>query len=127
MVNNITFLNVSSFIDNAVEDKLIPGAALAVTSPEKTLYQYYSGWAQKDMEIKVTADTIFDLASLTKVVTTLSSVLKLMEEGQLDLDDPVYYYLPDFKEYNSDLTIKHLLTHTSGYQPGIKFYLKDLT
>lgn len=127
MVNNNILSNVSSFIDNAVEDILIPGAALAVTSPEKTLYQYYSGLAHKDMELKVTADTIFDLASLTKVVTTLPSVLKLTEEGQLDLDDLVYYYLPDYKEYNSDLTIKHLLTHTSGYQPGIKFYLKDLT
>jgi CubicO group peptidase (beta-lactamase class C family) len=56
-------------------------------------------------------NTIFDLASLTKVVSTATSILMLTERGKIRQEDPVSLYLPDFKD---DIKIKHLLTHTSG-------------
>jgi uncharacterized protein YbbC (DUF1343 family)/CubicO group peptidase (beta-lactamase class C family) len=62
-------------------------------------------------------DTLFDIASLTKVVATLPSVMLLMERGKIRLDAPVQAYLPEFP--SSVVTVKHLLTHTSGLPPGI--------
>ena len=66
----------------------------------------------------MTPDTIFDVASLTKVLATAPSVMKLDEEGKLRLDDPVVRYLPDFAPNGKDqITIRMLLTHTSGLAP----------
>jgi len=63
-------------------------------------------------------DTLFDLASLTKVVTTTTAVMILLEEGGLDLDECVAGYIPEFaREGKARITIRHLLTHSSGL-PG---------
>ena len=127
MENSRRFSRLVSFLDQSVQEKRIPGVALAITSSEKSIFKYTTGFAHVDREIKMKEDTIFDLASLTKVVATLPSVLQLMDTGKLDIDDPVYYYIPEFKKNNNDITIKHLLTHASGYQPGIKFHLNNNT
>jgi len=75
---------------------------------------------------------IFDLASITKVVALTSAVMKLTESGQLDLDEKVVTYLPDFKgkqpkyfQQKSEMTIKHLLTHTAGLPPFKQYFLMD--
>src|SRR5262245_34193423 len=69
----------------------------------------------------MTEDTIFDLASLTKVVATTTSVMKLIEEGRIRLNDPVSQFVPDFGKYNkTGITIRHLLTHTSGLRPDLE-------
>lgn len=121
------FLGLTSFIDQSIEEKTIPGVVIAITSSEKNIFRYTAGFAHKDKAIKMKKDTIFDLASLTKVVATLPAILQLLDMGKLDIEDPVYYYIPAFMRNNRDITIKHLLTHTSGYQPEIKFYLNNHT
>ena len=69
----------------------------------------------------MTEDTIFDLASLTKVVATTTSVMKLVEEGRIRLNDPVAQFIPEFGRYGkSGITIRHLLTHTSGLRPDLE-------
>ena len=66
----------------------------------------------------MTVDTIFDLASLTKVIATAPSVMALVEEGVMRLRDPVSRYVPDFERYGKEaVTIEHLLTHVSGLRP----------
>ncbi|RMF09369.1 MAG: beta-N-acetylglucosaminidase [Candidatus Neomarinimicrobiota bacterium] len=72
---------------------------------------------------------IFDLASLTKVIATTPAVMKLVEAGKLNLDDPVTKYLPDFggstpdqTELKERITIRHLLTHSAGFPPFRPFY-----
>ena len=68
----------------------------------------------------MTPDTIFDAASLTKVVATTTSVMQLVEEGRLRLVDPVSRYVPGFERYGKrDITVRHLLTHTSGLRPDV--------
>jgi CubicO group peptidase (beta-lactamase class C family) len=68
----------------------------------------------------MTTDTVFDLASLTKVVATTTSVMILIEEGRLRLADPVAAFVPGFERYGKGgITIRHLLTHTSGLRPDI--------
>jgi CubicO group peptidase (beta-lactamase class C family) len=63
--------------------------------------------------------TVYDIASLSKVVGTTSAVMLLVEDGKMSLDDPVQAYLPEFTGFNKDrVTIRHLLTHTSGLPAG---------
>ena len=67
----------------------------------------------------MTLDTIFDLASLTKVVATTPAIMKLFEQGKIRLNDPVTVYLPEFQGGKSDITVRDLLTHFSGLRPDL--------
>jgi uncharacterized protein YbbC (DUF1343 family) len=68
----------------------------------------------------MTLDTVFDLASVTKVVATATSVMVLVEEGRIRLTDRVATYIPDFGRYGKgNITIRHLLTHVSGLRPDV--------
>ncbi len=67
----------------------------------------------------MTADTIFDIASLTKVVATTSCIMKLFEEGKIRIDAPVTAYLPEFQGGHSPITVRDLLTHFSGLRPDL--------
>jgi uncharacterized protein YbbC (DUF1343 family)/CubicO group peptidase (beta-lactamase class C family) len=68
----------------------------------------------------MTPDTIFDVASLTKVVATTPCLMKLFEEGKLRIDDPVTKYIPEFLGGKSDITVRLLMTHFSGFQPDFE-------
>jgi uncharacterized protein YbbC (DUF1343 family)/CubicO group peptidase (beta-lactamase class C family) len=67
----------------------------------------------------MTVDTIFDCASLTKVIATTSSLMKLFEQGKFRLNDKVTDYIPEFQEGKSDITLRNLFTHFSGLQPDV--------
>jgi uncharacterized protein YbbC (DUF1343 family)/CubicO group peptidase (beta-lactamase class C family) len=67
----------------------------------------------------MTLDTIFDVASLTKVVSTTSAIAKLVEEGKLRLNDKVTEYIPEFQGGHSEITVRQLLTHFSGMRPDV--------
>lgn len=96
----------------SIKNKEIPGAVLAVVHYDKIVYLKAYGNKQNDpVAEKMKTNTIFDLASLTKVVSTATSVMILAERGKIRLEDPVSMYLPEFKD---EIKIKHLLTHTSG-------------
>lgn len=127
MSNMGIFSKVSAFIDTSVQNKDVPGAVIGVVTPEENLYVHAAGFSHATKKIKMSKDTIFDLASLTKVTATLPAILLLLEDGVIDLDDPVYLYISSFKKNHGDVTIKQLLTHTSGFQPEIKFHLADDT
>ena len=95
---------------------------------------YHQGHGKHTYEKKtpVRSSDIFDLASITKVIATTSAVMKLFDQGKLDLDKPVVSYLPDFKGEQSKyfkhkrfITIRHLLTHTSGLPPFKQYFTMD--
>ena len=67
----------------------------------------------------MTVDTLFDAASLTKVIATTPSVMKLFEQGKIRLNDPVTKYLPEFQGGASEITIRNLMTHFSGLRPDL--------
>jgi len=121
------FEKVTQFIGKMVMEEHVPGVVIGVTTAEKTLYKQAFGYAHYTEKIKMADETIFDLASLTKVIAVLPSILQLLDEGELELDDPIAYYLPQFKKNHQDITLKHLLTHSSGFQPEIKFYLNNIS
>ncbi|WP_341321485.1 serine hydrolase domain-containing protein [Solibacillus sp. FSL H8-0523] len=120
------FSRVAQFIDTVIQNKELPGAVLAVANAKDLLYCKAFGMAHTAQHIPMTEQTIFDCASLTKIVATTSSVLLLLERGQLDLDDAISDYFPSLKQQHEEVKIHHLLTHTSGFQEGIKFYKKQI-
>ncbi|MBV9267370.1 MAG: DUF1343 domain-containing protein [Acidobacteriaceae bacterium] len=111
---------VDSQIENAVSTGLIPGAVLVVGRKDGVIYsKAYGSRSLIPKREPMTLDTIFDAASLTKVVATTPCLMKLFEEGKLRLDDPVTKYLPEFQGGKSDITVRLLMTHFSGMPPDI--------
>jgi len=110
----------------AVHSKTFPGGVLLVSIGEHILFFNAYGYANIFTKQPVNTDTLFDLASLTKPLATGLAVMKLVEQGRLDLDQPVGSILPLFKIFGkSRITIRHLLNHTSGL-PAYKPYYKHL-
>src|SRR5262249_41766143 len=98
----------------------IPGAVLIVGHNGQILHRKaYGKRALVPNSEAMTIDTIFDCASLTKVIVTTPVLMKLFEDGKLRLDDPVTTYLPEFQGGKSDITIRNLMTHFSGMRPDV--------
>ena len=108
-------------MQQAVRDGLIPGGVLVVGHEGKIVHRKaYGQRALVPAREAMTLDTIFDLASLTKVVSTTPAVMKLsVEQGKLRINDLVTTYLPEFQGGKSDITIRNLLTHFSGLRPDL--------
>lgn len=87
---------------------------VSIKENNKTILQQAMGYRDRVNKLKNNMDTLFGIASGTKTFTALG-ILKLVEEGKLNLDDQAFKYIPEgFDTYDSSITIKHLLTHTSG-------------
>ncbi len=98
-----------------------PGASLLVVDADGPLLRINGGFSCViDAEIATTSETIYDLASLTKVIATVPLALVLDERRAWSLDDPVARWLPGFPR--ADLSLRQLLTHTSGLPPHRPFY-----
>lgn len=97
------------------------GAVILVGRGDDILYRRAFGYrSQQPARSKMTPDTIFDVASLTKVVATTPSILHLVDEGKLDLDAPVARYWPAFAANGKEsITVRQLMTHFSGLRPDI--------
>ena len=104
--------------------KLTPGAVVVVGQGDQTLYEKAFGFrATVPAEEPMTLDTVFDLASLTKVVAGTTAVMTLVEDGRLRLNDPVATHIPGFERYGKgNITIRHLMTHVSGLRPDVDLH-----
>ncbi|MGC2258354.1 MAG: serine hydrolase [Candidatus Sulfotelmatobacter sp.] len=113
--------NVDRVIEQAIHDGNIPGAVLLVGHNGRVIYRKaYGNRALEPRREPMTLDTIFDLASLTKVIATTTAVMQLVEEGKVRLNDPVAKYLPEFAQNGKDdVTVRQLLTHYSGLAPDL--------
>jgi uncharacterized protein YbbC (DUF1343 family)/CubicO group peptidase (beta-lactamase class C family) len=130
---------LDAIIEEAIRQDEIPGAVLLVGHKGAIVFRKaYGCRALAPRREPMTVDTIFDAASLTKVVATTPAIMKLFEQGKLRLNDPVTRYLPEFQGGKSDITVRSLLTHFSGlradvdlrpawsgYETGIKLALCD--
>jgi uncharacterized protein YbbC (DUF1343 family)/CubicO group peptidase (beta-lactamase class C family) len=105
-------------IEDAIRHDQIPGAVIIVGHNGRIVFQKaYGVRSQVPVVEPMTPDTIFDVASLTKVVATTSSIMKLVEQGRVRLNDKVTEYLPDYQGGKSEITVRNLLTHFSGLRP----------
>ncbi len=116
------FAPVRIEIEAAIARGELPGAVVLVGRGDQVLYHAAFGRrAVAPVSEAMTEDTIFDIASLTKVVATTTSVMQLVEQGRVRLADPVDWYIPGFGRYGkAGITIRHLMTHTSGLRPDLE-------
>ncbi len=112
--------NFDSLIEDAIKSGTIPGAVLWVGQADRTLYsKAYGSRSLVPGKTPMKMDTIFDAASLTKVLATTTAVMQLWEQGKIRLGDRVTEYLPKFQGGKSDITVRDLLTHYSGLRPDV--------
>lgn len=114
--------SVKQILDRALRDSTFPGAIAVVGTRSRVIAQYAVGRLDWAASPRVDEHTIWDFASLTKVVGTTSGVMQLVGAGRIALDAPVQRYLPEWTGKNKEkVTIRNLLTHTSGL-PAFKAY-----
>lgn len=116
---------VETLLARAVDAREVPGLVAAVGIGGDMTWQVALGEAESSpYQVRpMRPDTIFDLASLSKVVSTLPVILSLVEEGRLLVSDPAVLYLPEFAgDGKEEVTIGHLLSHTAGLISGREFY-----
>lgn len=125
------FARVFALIRDAIEQRAFPGAALAVTHRGALVAsQGFGHFTYDATSPEVHADTVFDLASVTKVVATTAVAMVLHERGLLELDAPVAAVLPDFvtlapppqRANREAVTVRMLLTHSSGLPAYVKLF-----
>ncbi len=111
---------IDTAVAAAIAEKKIPGGVLWVERAGEVYSKTYGQRALVPAPAATTADTIYDAASLTKVVATTTAVMQLVEQGKLVLDAPVARYLSAFGAKGKDrITVRHLMTHMSGLRSGI--------
>jgi uncharacterized protein YbbC (DUF1343 family)/CubicO group peptidase (beta-lactamase class C family) len=118
---SVRLAEVDSIIDKAIADGNIPGAVLVVGHNGAVIYRKaYGSRALEPKRETMTLDTVFDLASLTKVIATTTAVMQLFEQGSVRMNDPVAKYLPEFAQNGKeDITLRQLMTHYSGLAPDL--------
>jgi D-alanyl-D-alanine carboxypeptidase len=108
---------IDDYVKVEMERRHIPGLALAVVRNNKVVKMRGYGFANLEHDVRVTPDTIFELASVTKQFTA-AAIMLLAEEGKVQLDDPLPSHLPSAPPSWKTITVRHMLTHTAGF-PGL--------
>jgi serine beta-lactamase-like protein LACTB, mitochondrial len=90
-----------------------PGISVAVASKGRIVFSQGAGVVDLDNLVPATGTSVYNIGSVSKVITAVA-ILQLLEQGKISLDDPIQKYVPGFPDKGSPITLKHLLTHTSG-------------
>ncbi|MBM4158014.1 MAG: serine hydrolase [Ignavibacteria bacterium] len=118
------FSELDSIIQSGIENKYYPGAQILIGDNNNIIYEKSYGRFTYDTDSpEVTNYTIYDLASVTKVIATTTAVMILADIGKIDLNDPVIKYIPEFDNNGKNtISILNLLLHNSGLKAWIPFY-----
>ncbi|MFI5280864.1 MAG: serine hydrolase domain-containing protein, partial [Gemmatimonadales bacterium] len=107
-----TWAPLARVLDTAVAHRAFPGAVVAIGRHDTVLYLHAFGHLDYEHGEPVTTHTVYDLASLTKVVGLTTELMMLVQDRKVDLDAPAVRYVPAF--HDSAITVRELLTHSSG-------------
>ena len=118
-VSSVALARMDAVIADEIANQRLPGAVVLVGRKDRVIWEKsYGSRAVEPTREAMTTDTIFDVASLTKVVATATSIMILVERGKVRLNDQVSLYIPELKgEGRENITIEQLLIHRSGYAP----------
>ena len=125
---------IDSILNGAVTNEEIPGAVIQAKQDGKIIYKHAYGYSQKydfrhqllPNPPRMNTETLFDMASLTKVIGTTTSIMLLADRGLIHIDDPVGKYIKSFDTLpKSAVTIRHLLTHTAGLYEWYPLFYKS--
>lgn len=123
------FDEIDKLIISAIQDSVFPSAALLFGKGDKVIYcKAFGNYTYDTSSPKVKTNSIYDLASVSKVVGTTSAAMLLVDSGKLNLDDFIITYLPEFNNNGKDkITIRNLLVHNSGLSSFKRYYDKFST
>ncbi|MDR1459849.1 MAG: serine hydrolase, partial [Bacteroidales bacterium] len=126
--SNVFLSKIDDVALNGIKQQAYPGCRIMVAHKNKIIYNKAFGTYTYDTNsIPVTEHTIYDLASITKIAATTLAIMKLYDEGKMDVKDKLSDYLPYLRKTDkASISIASLLTHTSGLQSWIPFYKKTL-
>lgn len=118
------FSKAEEIITQSIAKNYFPGAQLIVGDDNKIIYEKsFGNFTYDEFSPAVTDESIYDLASLTKVIATTSAIMKLYQEGKIDINDKVVKYIPEFANNGKEnINILNLLLHNSGLKAFIPFY-----
>jgi CubicO group peptidase (beta-lactamase class C family) len=124
--------DIDSIVNNALNKKAFPGCNVLVAKDGKIIFRKAYGYHTFEEQVPTNLNDLYDLASVTKVSGGLPGVLKLYDEGKIELDKPVSTYFPDWKNRlfhrsdKADVTVRELYAHQSGLVPFIGFYRQTM-
>lgn len=118
---------IDQLVTNAIQKRAFPGCRIMAVKDGKVFYDRSYGHHTYNKKVPITNNTIYDLASVTKIAATTLSVMKLYEEGKIDLNASIGRYLPKARGTNKrNVKIKNLLLHQGGLHAWIPFYKETL-
>ncbi len=116
---------IDSIIYKSIDRKIFPGCRLLVLQKGAVVYNQSYGFLSYDKKLAVNEQTIYDIASITKMAAAALTLMKLVEEKKIDLDEPIKTYLPALSGTNKGkLTFKNIFSHNAGLQAWLAFWLK---
>ncbi|SHI48038.1 beta-glucosidase [Mesonia phycicola] len=127
-VNSAKLHKIDAIAELAINEEMTPGLQMIVARKGKVIYQKNFGYHTYDKLLKVTDSTIYDLASLTKIMATLPLVMELEQENKIDLNTRLKEILPFTKGSNKEnITLKDMLSHYAGLKAWIPFYAATMS
>ena len=121
------FSKIDSIALKGVKDKVFPGCQVLVAKNGKVIYQKAFGYHTYENKIEVKNDDVYDIASITKIVASTASLMKLMDEKKISLDNKLSDYLPELNGSNkADIGLREMLTHQAGLRDWIPFWLNTI-
>jgi len=122
------WLTIDSIVNDAMARKAFPGAVvMAVHNGEIKYHKAFGNYEFDKKSLPVNLESIYDVASVTKISATTVAIMKLYEQGKLELDQPIGKYLPFTRGTNKEnLTVRNILLHQAGLVPFISFYRETI-
>lgn len=118
---------IDQLVNQAIKEGAMPGAQVLVARKGTVFFHKAYGRLSYDAGAKVQLNTIYDLASITKVAATVTGLMYMYDEGLIDLDAPLQKYLPEARGTNKGpLTLRNLLAHQAGLKAWLPFYVNTL-
>jgi CubicO group peptidase (beta-lactamase class C family)/beta-glucosidase-like glycosyl hydrolase len=126
-MDHATLKQIDAIAREAIDSGATPGCHVLVARKGKVIFDQSYGWQTYENQVPVNDQTIYDLASVTKVSATLQAVMFLHEKGMIDLDKKAAVYLPELKDSNKkDFTLRDILTHQAGLWPFLPFWAQTV-
>ncbi|MDH5367761.1 MAG: serine hydrolase [Cyclobacteriaceae bacterium] len=122
-VDSYVLEKIDNIAHEAISNAATPGCQILIAKDGKVIFDKNYGFYTYDSLRAVTTETIYDLASITKVAATLQTILFMNENGLIDLDYKISYYLPELKNTNKkNMVIRDILSHQAGLWPGLPLW-----
>jgi beta-N-acetylhexosaminidase len=126
-MSSITLNRIDAVAKEAISSGATPGCRVLIAKDGMVIFNRSYGWLSYDRQLPVSDETIYDLASVTKVSATLQATMFMYDKGLIDLHKKASVYLPELKNSNKkDFVLKDILTHQSGLFPYVPFWARTM-